>query len=1021
MAARVDSKIRPTRINSELRSGPGSRTSPSSLKQSSNRHIHKSPATAATPIKGRDTGLEYRSYSTSLQSKQHPAKGQNTPSPPSSSTFSRSRIPVPNGQRTPSPRPSSSPSSSSPSSRPASNSRILIPTSRSRSQSPKNASDPATLNSGTRSQNQGMRISILKNPASPFPSPGKPKTSGPSSQPINCGKPARGSQKPYNTYCQDVFDQNTPPPDSPLLGRSYHRGSSPNPPSSPPPKLSFEDEEQVSEIHQSPPSMIPEPIRLHEDTDVEKGNINHDDLYKNNISEDQSDESEVRKIEVDVDVDVDTDEDISGDYESNDTDSYVDEDDDKFWDQSPLLDPKTGKLDLARSYLPTIVEDKENESRYEELDKAAKHQHQHPKMGKLDQDHEALTTSSGEKDQGNEDEEDEFWMQSPLLNPRTGKIDRSFDSWYLEWNWDEYFATGLQAKSSSSKSTSSSPRNNSVVIGTPRYSDGPHLVAKLSTPEKILEAILSDDVISSEDVAEQDAKISSPLKLIRCFEDIPARDIYAGLNFNFRSFFEPLLEVDDVFLPRTVYFDRIVRQINQEFWFTAPSNSRPYMMTQTWRNCSGLDAHLLRDLQCAYNVTLHKTLENVKALVPVNSWTDVWVEPCQFMDEFCRNLECSEEDLDHIWDDYGIDLFRFFETQSILRSTTYSFKPDAIETPSPGGPATRSPGRTMYLLTCLLSPDGRFKTRQYPPQILAAFSVRKTRAPAGLEYTIMPDIWHPHLSASRADTFPRYALTGDVSWLKWDQEGNCFRGEIPRADVDSISDGGRIALTITGEYTLNVGSSKIGLHESITARVYLPLTFKQESACDNANITDSHGHPITSVSLLSAEPRWSAVDKGYNNCVVDMAQTYEKAIEDFSFANKMVQKQPLVLDTGSWENQARPKTPLQRMKSLGQTHWYTHAAERDREDYYRSHDPEARKKLVRSLSDGYRQEPVAWNLDEKEGKQIQVDEDLEQMRLMWETRFNEAHVMLWLSSNYREEESERLVLDSPDDLNGMGF
>ncbi|KAK6347085.1 hypothetical protein TWF696_007165 [Orbilia brochopaga] len=965
MAGRVDSKIRPSMITPELQSSPGSH------KQSPDRRARGSHP--PTPTRNEDASPEPRSDKATLKFKQHMVKGQVVYSPPSSLAVSKSRAQTPQ----------------------------------------RSISASATSRTNASGRPPTVTVNILRIASSPQAktNPRDIKTQDLSPEPSEYEETAQNYQGPPKSYFNYVSDQNMPPPDSAAVEDLSSKGYTTDIPSSPPRKVRFENEDKLSESDSSPSSIAHEPIMIHEDYDVEDEHDKHDN------HEDDDDEDEIDEYDIDIDEENIEERDLgecdvcqSDSTSSDDSDSDEDEDD-EFWNHSPLLDPRTGKLDLNRSYLPTILEDRDNESRYDDSK---------PKpllgseTGKLDRDHGSFSTINDEEDNDEDDqvdedgdEDDDSLKQSPPLNPRTGKLDQSWDPRYLEWNWDDFLMSDLQTTASdhSSEPAHSLLENNDLTDHRP---DETQQVTKRLSLEILEDRPLEDT--SSSDVTDQIAQINSPPRFIHCFKDVSPGNIYTTLNFNFHSFYEPIVEVADVFLPRTIQFDKIALD-NKDVWFSAPTASRPYMMCQTWRNCSHYDAHLIRDLHCAYNITLHKLLEKLKIYITPGSWTDVWVDPCQFVVDLCSNLECSDEDLEHIWSDYGIDVFKFVETQSILRSTPYSFKPDAIEIYALHEPTNRAPGRNMYLLTCLLLPNGTFNTRQFPPQILTTSSLSETTD--GLKCAIMPDIWHPHLAVSKAETAPSYTVTGDNPWLEWDPKQNCFKGDIPLADVISISDGGRISVTITGEYNLNIGTSKIGLHESITTRLYLPLPSKQEVASDDTDIEiDDYTYPMTAVSLLCSS-LWLGFDQKHSDCVVNMSRAYERAIRDYNFASEMARKQPAAFDVHQWENQSGAKKPW--MKSLGPTPWYTFLTERQQEEYYRLHDREGRQKFIQSLQHDRRQEPLTWTLDEKERAEVGVDEDLEQMRRMYETQFNEAHVILWLNTTYRESMQDRLLEESHDD------
>ncbi|KAJ6256630.1 hypothetical protein Dda_8495 [Drechslerella dactyloides] len=703
-----------------------------------------------------------------------------------------------------------------------------------------------------------------------------------------------------------------------------------------------------------------------------------------------------------------------GDNGLNTRNSEDEESEDDWHKRRPFLNPKSGTLDWSRDACSTTDEDEgtnleddrggpEDEEETPDNEDNSDWEEEKTAEGR-DIDENFETENSGEDEV---DEDDDILKQNPLSDSRTGKVDNGRN---LDRIWDDHRASKLLRSDSSSGSESAEKS-----VGD-RSSTYEWLEESPSVLEPLIPKAVEDSVTTDE--AEQLGKINSQPRFIHCFNNISAADIYKKLNFNFQSFYNPIIEAADVFLPRTVYFDNIALE-SQDTIFSAPTVGKPYMMSQCWVNCNNYDAHIIRDLHCSYNITLHKLLGKVQAFKPIG-WTDVWVEPCQFVSDLITNLECTDEDVEHIWSDYGIDLFRFVETQNVLRCAPYSFKPGAIQIHAPAA-SDQVEGRNMYLLTCSLLSSGMFMTRQYPPQVMATPSL-SMGSDGVYRCTIMPDIWHPHLSPSRAMTFPGYTVTGDTPWLEWDPEENCFKGDIPLADTVSQSNDGRIAVTITGEYNLNIGSSKIGLHESITARLYLPLPAKEEVASDNSDIAnEGHGFPTLAASLLTSSP-WLGFDNTHSAYIASVARMYDRTMQNIANEMSMNRNQRPNLNVRPWDTPPRSKTPRLCIKSLGPTPWYTFLTERQQEEYYRVHDREGRKKFIESLEEDHRQEPVAWSPIESEAEEaeVKVDKDLEEMRRMYETQFNEAHVILWLNTTYRESMQDRLLEESYDDFPPLG-
>ncbi|KAF3940790.1 hypothetical protein ABW19_dt0210293 [Dactylella cylindrospora] len=478
--------------------------------------------------------------------------------------------------------------------------------------------------------------------------------------------------------------------------------------------------------------------------------------------------------------------------------------------------------------------------------------------------------------------------------------------------------------------------------------------------------------------------------------------IYNDLNFDYSSQIDPVVEVSDVFLPRTVCFDRISQE-NRASWFFAPTDGKPYILRQTWKKCNQADARVLRDLYCAYYLTLHGILEKVKSIKFTKSggdalqgWSDVWVDPADFVTDFCSNLQCSESDVDRLWNDYGIDLFRFIETQYTLRSAIYSFKPNAIEVK----PGPRNEGRNMYLLTCLMQSNGKFKLRQYPPQLFATPTIALTRNKR--DCVILPDIWHPHLSVSKSPVSPDYSVTGDTSWLKWKPDANWFEGEIPNLDeLTSVSGEDQICITITGDYILTLGSSSIELCESITSRVYIRI-YKEAKATEEETLVGYY--PPNPLDFLWGSKRLG-FDKKHSDVIVKKSRQLEnKLMHGF---NDVDARRYAAFNEGFHFKVGPP------IISLGPISWYDYLDNKRTYSEYPNckYNETGRGKLVRQLREGSR----SHFSEEKPDDEIELDSDLEDMRQGYENQFNEASALIWLRTIYHEDIQDRLEQEAIDD------
>ncbi|EWC45017.1 hypothetical protein DRE_06297 [Drechslerella stenobrocha 248] len=438
--------------------------------------------------------------------------------------------------------------------------------------------------------------------------------------------------------------------------------------------------------------------------------------------------------------------------------------------------------------------------------------------------------SSDEDKRECEDEEEAkggFYLQSPHRSPQAERLDRSWD--YL----DPEAGFPLSILSSNSGTGDLQTEGNNMAYlyeNTNNNPDQPSLAAGIKTAQLCADYDSEQDSIKTEDY--QLAIIASPPKPLAFFSEIAVQQTYKALNFDFQRFFNPILEVADVYLPRTAYYDKIALE-SPESWFSAPTIGKQYM------------------------------IRRVKKLSP-SGWSDVWIDPNHFIADFCFNLQCNEDDIEHVWVGYGIDIFKFIQTQWALRSTPYSFKPGAIDITS--GP--HKEGCNMYLLTCLLLQNGQFEIRYYPPQVLIAMSV----------------------SAAK--------VTEDTPWLEWDSWETRFQGRIPDPDDLAASDDGRICVIITGSYNLKIGKTKTRLHESLTTRLYVTVPRPQE---DRVKIeTDRPSYPTNPQSFL-----WSSHALGF-----------EKTHSDCSIQKATIETGLL----GSYNGNFVARVP-QGLRSLGPARW----------------------------------------------------------------------------------------------------
>ncbi|KAF3912810.1 hypothetical protein AA313_de0201400 [Arthrobotrys entomopaga] len=464
---------------------------------------------------------------------------------------------------------------------------------------------------------------------------------------------------------------------------------------------------------------------------------------------------------------------------------------------------------------------------------------------------------------------------------------------------------------------------------------------------------------------------------------------YENLNFEFRSGLNPIIEVADVFLPRSVQNERIPSE-NQDSWFAYPT-SKHYLVGQTWRHCDQDDARLLRDIYCGYNLAIHKILEEAgaKAESP-DIWTDVWVEPCEFVVSMYKNFGSNPDEVSRIWTEYGIDLFKFVELQYEMRSAPYSFKPNATRLAKN---TIYQEGRNTYLLTFQKLPDGKFKVRRFPPQLIPTSSVHARDA--SFEFNILPDIWHPHHGVSKAFTFPSYLITPHCEWLRWDVESGSFKGTISSSleNLHSVLKDGRICLNLTALYSLNVGSASLELVETATTRVYLKIPERPSSPV----VIDSGPEEIQPPNPLVY--LWNSHKLGFDllhsQHVANKARVHERQIRlNYSDADAQT-----FGETGRFP--WRPYEPI--IQSLGSVTWSN----------FLNHQrlQVEKNKRTRYTQPGLRYDPMEWDRDVAD-----VDLELEETKRTYENMFHEAQVIIWLNTIYRERMQERLEDEAFDDF-----
>ncbi|EPS38981.1 hypothetical protein H072_7252 [Dactylellina haptotyla CBS 200.50] len=486
-------------------------------------------------------------------------------------------------------------------------------------------------------------------------------------------------------------------------------------------------------------------------------------------------------------------------------------------------------------------------------------------------------------------------------------------------------------------------------------------------------------------------------KPLAFFSNKIVSDTYRSLNFEYRDYLCPIIEVSDIFLPRTLYCERILPE-DRDAWFKPPTSGQTCMIEQQWCHCKEDDARVLRDLYCGYNLQLHKTIQEASRRTSrCDTWVDVWVDPCNFVTSLYQNFQCSIDVVERLWDEHGIDFFKFVELQYELRSAPYSYKPNAIDLTTA---SNHRLGQKTYILSFQKLSEGRFKLRRFPPHITTACSV--SPRDSGFECIIMPDIWHPHHSASKGFTLPKYSATPENSWLQWDSNMNCFRGRIPnsRSSVNSVLEDGRMCITIRGGYTLDVGSSKIDFAEAITTRIYIRVP---ETPRANPPV-HQYSSQNYSYSLDLDSVFWGSqklgLTKKHADFVVNKARMYKERLEE-GYDDADAKR---YMETGEfpWDTRFAPK-----IKSLGYVTWTDFINhKRQQKEHHRS---------ILHYG-GTSENDVRYGPTEWDSGDINVDESLEEMRIAYENILQEADVIIWVNTQYRETMQERLIDEALEDI-----
>ncbi|KAK6498645.1 hypothetical protein TWF481_011225 [Arthrobotrys musiformis] len=484
---------------------------------------------------------------------------------------------------------------------------------------------------------------------------------------------------------------------------------------------------------------------------------------------------------------------------------------------------------------------------------------------------------------------------------------------------------------------------------------------------------------------------------------------YRNINFEKTPQWHQIVQTHEVYKPRCVEFDQIATG-DLDRWFAATVFENPIMFKHQWRNVYETDINILRDLHSAYYIALHNILSAVNEiqlgtdLSTVSGWMEVCIHPLTFISEMKTALQWTEDIFEYLKVAHGIDLIQFIDTQYELRSKTWLYRPTIDLTDAQNG--------VGYFLTCKRMSAGKYRLQLSLPQVQTEWSIK--HGAEGLECILRTGFWHPHFIFSPVPrSTPRFSVGRDSAWFHWDEENSCFKGILPPNYQIQEDPSGRSCITLDLKVELNryfIGKQPTGSHlfylqESLTTRTcgFIP---------EKPKPSQLHYPPTYSPNPLGRI--WSSRQLGFNKrhseFIVGKAREYQAEIYQERASDDA--KNFAASGLFPWD----PKEP--RIQSWGNVTWCGFLEQqRDRIKYLRK-TPAGRIDMIRDLHEGVRYGPL--DLGGEEDKK-EVDEDLEDMRRMYENLFHEAHVIVWLHTLYRETAQDRLEDESLDmETAGLG-
>ncbi|KAF3091918.1 hypothetical protein TWF102_008601 [Orbilia oligospora] len=478
-----------------------------------------------------------------------------------------------------------------------------------------------------------------------------------------------------------------------------------------------------------------------------------------------------------------------------------------------------------------------------------------------------------------------------------------------------------------------------------------------------------------------------------------ALKLYGTINFDSAPQWHHITQLHEVYKRRFVEFDWVAPE-DWDAWFAPAISDKSIILKQQWKNCNTTDSQILRDIYCAFYVALRNVLAVVNDIVlagnnsTVSGWMEVCVSPVTLLEEMRAVLWWDEETINVLRLEYGLDLLHFIDTQYELKSRSDLQRPTIDLTHDQSGHG--------YFLTCKRTTPGRYKLQISPPHIRTQWSIKQ--GDSGVECIVKPTVWHPHFLFSTTAVTPRFSVGQDFHWLEWDKKHFYFSGILPDDYKPHKDPSGHlcIGLDITVEFTQYFmgkrpeGSHLFYLQETFAARSYGILPIKPAAPLAAAPTVYSP-NPL---QLIWGSHKLG-FDRRHSKFVMEKAQEYEDQI----YQSQVSEDAKAFATHGlfPWD----PKEPS--IQSWGGVTWCSFLEQQRARAEYLRNDPRGRVEVIRDIRKGPRLGPLG---SKYKHYGEDVDEDLEEMRRMYENLIHEAHAIVWLHTLYREHIQDRLEDES---------